>query len=196
VPLFVDILLVLLLLPVAMPAIVVISLVLWMTQGRPIFFRQIRVGKYYKLFEIYKFRTMQMDFEASNGSFDPGNSTRVTPVGSFLRRTKLDELPQLFNIIKGEMAFVGPRPEVQEWVECYKSDWERVLSIRPGITDPASIEYRDEEDLLAQQENPNEYYRSVILPHKLDLYREYLVKKSFLYDLGLVLKTAKKVLLR
>ena len=113
-----------------------------------------------------------------------------------MRRTKLDELPQLFNIIKGEMAFVGPRPEVQEWVECYRSDWERVLSIRPGITDPASIEYRDEEDLLAQQKNPNEYYRSVILPHKLDLYREYLAKKSFLYDFGLIFKTAKKMLLR
>jgi lipopolysaccharide/colanic/teichoic acid biosynthesis glycosyltransferase len=105
----------------------------------------------------------------------------------------LDELPQIFNVIKGEMSFVGPRPEVPEWVDVFRSEWEEILTINPGITDPASIEFRNEEELLARADNPDEYYRQVVLPKKLDLYKGYVENKSLLYDISILLKTLKKV---
>ena len=189
-----DFLIACFLLLILMPVMLVISLVLWLFQGRPIIFKQYRVGKNFKVFTIYKFRTMTIRKKSTQKSFDVGDTTRITLIGKFLRKTKLDELPQLFNILHGDMSLVGPRPEVPEWVEYYKDDWKVVLSIRPGITDPASIEYRNEEKLLSQQSSPNQYYKEVILPHKLELYREYVAQKSFLYDLLIALKTLKKVI--
>ena len=130
----------------------------------------------------------------SVASFDAGDSSRITGLGSFLRRTKLDELPQLWNVFKGDMSFVGPRPEVRKWVEVYPDRWAKVLTVKPGITDPASICYRNEEELLAQAEDPTAYYRDQVLPHKLDLYEEYVQTRTFWGDILLILKTISSVL--
>jgi lipopolysaccharide/colanic/teichoic acid biosynthesis glycosyltransferase len=113
----------------------------------------------------------------------------VTRVGKLLRKTKLDEFPQLWNVLVGDMSLVGPRPEVRKWVEAYPDRWAKVLAVRPGITDPASIEFRNEEELLAAAPNPETYYRKVILPRKLDLYEEYVETRSFWGDVGILLKT-------
>jgi lipopolysaccharide/colanic/teichoic acid biosynthesis glycosyltransferase len=170
-----------------------IAIVSLFFQGGPVFFSQCRVGKNFKRFDIYKFRTMITLDQDKSVSFDAGNKSRITPLGKLLRKSKLDELPQIFNVIKGEMSFVGPRPEVPEWVDLFRSEWEEILTINPGITDPASIEFRNEEELLAGADNPDEYYRQVVLPKKLDLYKGYVENKSLLYDISILLKTLKKV---
>jgi len=133
---------------------------------------------------------------ADGGAFDAGDTSRVTAVGRVLRKTKLDELPQLWNVLKGDMSLVGPRPEVRKWVEAYPERWAKVLSVRPGITDPASIEFRNEEELLAQAGDPEAYYRDVILPRKLDLYEEYVAKRSLGGDISIMFKTVFAVVLK
>lgn len=133
--------------------------------------------------------------EASSGSFDAGNYSRITPFGRFLRKTKLDELPQLINVLKGEMSFVGPRPEVKQWTEVYPEKWKIVHSVKPGITDNASIEFRNEEELLAKSNDPIKTYKEVILPRKLDLYIEYVNTHTFTGDIKIILKTIKAVIL-
>lgn len=155
----------------------------------PILFRQLRVGKNGKLFRLNKFRTMRVLKEAESGSFDAGNSSRITPLGKFLRKTKLDELPQLFNVLAGDMSIVGPRPEVKQWTEVYPEKWAIVHSVRPGITDNASILFRNEEDILAASSNPTETYKTEILPKKLELYIDYVNNQSFLGDIKIILKT-------
>ena len=159
-----------------------------------IFFRQLRVGKDGSLFRLLKFRTMQNIPQASEGRFDPGDKSRVTRIGSFLRKYKLDELPQLINVIKGEMSIVGPRPEIKQWTQVYPEKWEIVLRVTPGITDNASIVFSDEEELLSKSDNPNETYRDVILPRKLDLYVSYVNNHSFSGDISIVFRTLIKVI--
>ena len=117
----------------------------------------------------------------------------MTPFGRLLRAWKLDELPQLWNVLRGEMSFVGPRPEIRKWVEVYPERWRRVLAIKPGITDPATLYYRNEEEVLAASPDPDQTYRDVILPHKLDLYEEYVIKKTFLGDFRIILETIGRV---
>jgi lipopolysaccharide/colanic/teichoic acid biosynthesis glycosyltransferase len=117
-------------------------------------------------------------------------------VGKVLRRTKLDELPQLFNVLKGDMSIVGPRPEVERWVAVYPERWINVLKVKPGMTDNASIEYRDEEELLSQSPDPEKTYRDVILPRKLDLYIDYINNNTFREDIKIILRTLKTVLFR
>ncbi len=168
--------------------VVLACLVLW-RDGRPILFRQARVGLNGREFALVKFRTMTVCPLSAKGSFDAGDVSRITPNGCLLRRTKLDELPQLWNVLKGDMSLVGPRPEVRKWVEAYPERWARVLALRPGITDPASLVYRHEEELLAQTADPEAYYRDCILPHKLDLYEDYARTRSFAGDLGLIFRT-------
>jgi len=124
-----------------------------------------------------------------SGEFDAGDTSRVTSVGRFLRKTKLDELPQLWNVLKGDMSLVGPRPEVRKWVEVYPERWARVLTVRPGITDPASIEFRHEEKLLATSQDPERTYRDEILPRKLALYEQYVATWSFWGDIAILIKT-------
>lgn len=131
---------------------------------------------------------------AASGTFDAGDTSRITKVGAFLRRTKLDELPQLWNVFKGDMSFVGPRPEVRKWVDAYPERWVKVLTVKPGITDPASIYYRNEGELLAQADDPVACYRDRILPHKLDLYEEYVRTRTFWGDIALIFKTIMLVL--
>jgi lipopolysaccharide/colanic/teichoic acid biosynthesis glycosyltransferase len=173
--------------------LIVVGLILiW--DGTPVLFRQLRVGKNGLEFILNKFRTMIPLQKGSHSSFDAGDGKRVTRLGSFLRKTKFDELPQLWNVLIGDISFVGPRPEVRKWVDAYPERWAKILSVKPGITDPASIYYRNEEELLAKANDPEAYYRDVILPHKLDLYEEYVRTQSFWGDIRLIFKTILVVL--
>ncbi|NVJ49954.1 MAG: sugar transferase [Gammaproteobacteria bacterium] len=174
---------------VIFPVILLLAVVILLTDGRPIFFRQTRVGQFGRDFKIFKFRSMRNLKGAEQGQFDAGSQSRVTKVGAILRKTKMDELPQILNVINGTMSFAGPRPEVRQWVETYPERWARVHKVKPGITDPASIRFRNEEALLSAQQNPQEYYQNVILPAKLDLYESYIAKKSLGYDLKIIAKT-------
>lgn len=171
------------------PLFILIPVLIWMNDGGPVFFKHKRIGRNGKPFVLYKFRSMNQHSSASNGSFDPGDKSRITPVGKILRKTKLDELPQLINILMGDMSLVGPRPEVEKWVTVYPERWKVVLSVKPGMTDSASILFRNEESILAGSEDPVKTYREEILPIKLDLYEDYVRNRSFGGDLRLILKT-------
>lgn len=164
--------------------------------GSPVFFKQERIGKLGKSFSLYKFRSMSEDKNARNGRFDAGGKLRITPLGKTLRKIKLDELPQLINILMGDMSFVGPRPEVRQWTKIYPEKWKIVHSVKPGITDNASIEFRNEEDILACSKDPIKTYQDEILPRKLELYIDYVNNQSFLGDLKIILKTIKVVILK
>ena len=178
------------------PLFFVIGFLIKFNDKGPVFFKQKRVGKDGKLFMLYKFRSMRVPEFSEQGSFEPGNISRVTVIGKFLRRTKLDELSQLINVLKGEMSFVGPRPEVEKWVAVYPERWKRVLCVKPGITDNSSIVYRSEESLLAESNDPENTYKEIILPKKLDLYEEYVVDNSFFGDLKLIFKTIFSVIIK
>ena len=171
------------------PVFLGILIVILAAHGRPVFFKQYRVGCNGIDFLLLKFRTMSVQKGAEAGQFDAGDCSRVTSVGKFLRRTKLDELPQIWNVLKGEMSVVGPRPEIRKWVEAYPNRWQEILTVRPGITDPASIRLRNEEVILAEASDPEAEYREVILPQKLALYEEYVANASFFGDIALIFKT-------
>jgi lipopolysaccharide/colanic/teichoic acid biosynthesis glycosyltransferase len=167
-----------------LPVFGVIALVILWDDGRPVFFRQKRVGRQGKEFRIWKFRTMRAG--AVGSSVTAAGDRRVTHAGAALRKYKLDELPQLYNVLKGEMSLVGPRPEVPDYVQLAFPRWQAVLQVRPGITDLASLLYRDEEKLLAAAVNPNAFYRDSILPQKLLLNLAYIRSRSFSRDLKLI----------
>jgi lipopolysaccharide/colanic/teichoic acid biosynthesis glycosyltransferase len=171
------------------PFFLVIGFLIKLKDKGPVFFKQVRVGRYGKLFILYKLRTMRNVEYSCSGLFEPGNLTRTNSFGRFLRRTKLDELPQLFNVLNGDMSLVGPRPEVEKWVAFYPERWNNILSVAPGMTDNASIEFRNEELLLSESKEPEKTYLEVILPKKLELNEIYLANKSFLGDLKLIFKT-------
>ena len=171
------------------PVFALVATGVLLTSGCPVFFRQRRKGRGGKDFALVKFRTMTVLSGTERGSFDAGSVSRVTPFGRFLRKTKLDELPQLWNVLKGDMALVGPRPEISQWVEAYPERWARVLTVRPGITDPASIVYRNEEEILARSADPARTYRDLILPHKLDLYENYVRTRTFFGDFKILIQT-------
>lgn len=162
----------------------------------PIFFKQQRIGKNGKLFWLYKFRSMFVIKYASKGTFHVGDTSRITPFGKILRKTKLDELPQLFNVLKGDMSIVGPRPEVEKWTKVYPEKWAIVHKVKPGITDNASILFRNEEEILKNSPNPEETYKNEILPRKLDLYIDYVNNHSFLGDMKIIFHTIKVVLFK
>ena len=171
------------------PILIGIALSIKLTSKGPVFFKQKRVGRYGKEFSILKFRTMVVDAEKLGKQITVGNDSRITKIGSFLRKYKLDELPQLINVIKGDMSLVGPRPEVPKYVALYSDKQRRVLDVRPGITDYASIEYRDENSILGKVDNPEEYYINVIMPHKIDLNMKYIENNNVLIDIGIIFKT-------
>ena len=181
-------------LTIVLPLFLIVSGIILAINGSPILFVQRRIGLNGHSFFLYKFRTMTITSHSAEGSFDAGNTSRITRLGAFLRKTKLDELPQLLNVLVGDMSFVGPRPEVRKWVEAYPERWAKVLTVKPGITDPASIYYRNEEELLAQADDPVACYRDQILPHKLDLYEEYVRTRTFWGDILLIFKTIMLVL--
>lgn len=178
------------------PLFIIISLVINLLMPGPVFFIQSRIGKSGKEFRLLKFRTMLVKPRTLEGSFDAGDQSRITALGKILRKTKLDELPQLINVLKGDMSLVGPRPEVKKWTEVYLEQWAIVHQVKPGITDNASIEFRNEEELLAKSTNPEETYRNVILPRKLELYIQYVQHHSFWGDVRIILKTIQTVLLK
>lgn len=176
------------------PLFIVIAIMIKVDSTGPVFFRQGRVGKNFRRFIIYKFRTMVEDAEKKGLRITSGGDSRITRVGRILRRFKIDELPQLFNVLKGDMSLVGPRPEVIKYVEWYKADYERILSIRPGITDISSMTFRNEESILQGVDDPEHYYVHVLLPEKMRLAREYIQNVSFFYDVKLIFKTLYRVI--
>jgi lipopolysaccharide/colanic/teichoic acid biosynthesis glycosyltransferase len=170
-----------------MPIFAVLALLIIRDDGLPVFFSQTRVGRLGKPFRIWKFRTMSA---GSQGSvITAAGDARVTRVGVALRKCKLDELPQLLNVLKGDMRMVGPRPEVPEYVQLEAPIWQAVLQVRPGITDLASLLYRDEEKILRASGDPNTFYRESVLPRKLLLNLAYLRSRSFWRDLRLIFMT-------
>ena len=178
------------------PLFIVLGFLIRLNDNGPLFFRQRRVGKGGKIFTLYKFRSMSLSELSETGIFEPGNSSRVTSIGKFLRRTKLDELPQLINVLRGGMSLVGPRPEVEKWVAVYPEKWQHILKVKPGITDSASIEFRDEEKLLSESSDPEETYLREILPRKLDLCIDYVNNHTFPGDIRIILLTVKTVFFR
>lgn len=172
------------------PLFLIVALWVKLDSPGPVFFRQIRVGRYEKPFRIYKFRTMVDDAEKRGSQITVGSDRRVTKAGAFLRKTKIDELPQLINVVKGEMSLVGPRPEVPKYVAHYPEEAKRIIfALRPGITDYAAIEYREESSLLQETENPEKKYVEEILPRKIELYERYARQRTLFIDFMLILKT-------
>lgn len=176
-----------------LPFFPVIATIIKLDSEGPVFFRQERVGRYGGTFRIFKFRTMEADAEKRGVQVSRGDDRRITRAGRFLRKYKLDELPQLLNVITGEMSLVGPRPEVPRYVQAFKLEYEEILKVRPGITDFASLEYRHEGDLLRDAENPEEKYLRDILPAKIEYYRKYLKEQSIVTDTSIILKTILKI---
>ncbi len=176
-------------LAVLWPLLLLIALAIWIDDPGPVFYRQVRVGRNGKTFRIFKFRSMVMDADKKGLAITVGRDSRITRVGAVLRKTKLDELAQLLNVILGQMSFVGPRPEVPKYVELYTPYQRQVLLVRPGITDYASIAYRNENDLLAGAPNPETMYIEQIMPDKIELNMKYLREISPLADIRLILKT-------
>jgi len=174
---------------VVSPLFALLAVLIKVTSKGPVFYRQERVGRSGKLFRIAKFRSMYLHADRSGLLVTSAGDPRVTPVGRILRRLKLDELPQLWNVLKGEMSLVGPRPEVPCYVKSYSTSQRQVLTVRPGITDPVSILYRHEEKTLGEQADPERYYREVVMPDKLNLNLEYLNHISLSYDLSVLLRT-------
>lgn len=171
------------------PVFLLIALAIVIDDPGPVFYRQVRVGRGGRPFRIFKFRTMVVDADKKGLSITVGRDSRITRVGAFLRKTKLDELAQLLNVLYGQMSFVGPRPEVPRYVELYTPYQRQVLLVRPGITDYASIAYRNENDLLAGADDPEKMYIETIMPDKIELNMKYLREISPLADLRLILKT-------
>ena len=166
-----------------------ISLAVKLTSRGPIFFRQERIGRGSRPFFIFKFRSMVQDAAKLGGPITVGDDPRITRIGCFLRKTKVDELPQLLNVLKGDMSLVGPRPEVRKYVEMFHQDYEEILRARPGITDLASIRYRDESTVLAAAADPEEEYIRRVLPEKIRLAREYVERQSPWLDITIIFGT-------
>jgi lipopolysaccharide/colanic/teichoic acid biosynthesis glycosyltransferase len=180
---------------ISLPLFAVVGILIKIDSTGPVFFRQERIGRNFERFAIFKFRTMVLDAEKKGLSITSNTDERVTRVGKILRKLKMDELPQLINVLRGDMSLVGPRPEVERYVELYKKDYREILKVRPGITDVSSILYRDEEGVLGDQADPESYYVRVVLPQKIKLSQEYLKKSSFSHDVKLILKTLFRVFL-
>lgn len=174
------------------PIFIIVSIAIKLDSPGNIMFLQKRVGKCGKEFDIFKFRTMVTNAERLGKQITVGKDNRITKVGAFLRKYKIDELPQLFNVLKGDMSLVGPRPEVPKYVALYNEEQKKVLSVRPGITDLASLKYSDENDILGKVGNPEEYYINVIMKDKLSLNLEYIEKSNLFFDISLVIKTILK----
>lgn len=176
------------------PLLLGIALAVKLDSRGPVIFRQVRIGKKFRIFEIYKFRTMVADAPTQGPSITVSGDARITRFGRVLRRTKLDELPQLVNVLRGDMSLVGPRPELPKYVELFKKEYEQILSVRPGLTDPASIEYIDESEVLARASDPEREYITAILPRKVSVSGKYVASRSVTGDIRLMLKTVRRLL--
>ena len=175
------------------PVFVVMAIWIKLDSRGPVFYRQTRVGRYGRDFRIFKFRSMRVGSDKGRqitvGERDP----RITRFGYFIRRYKIDELPQLINVFLGDMAIVGPRPEVRKYVDLYSEEQRKVFQVRPGITDLASIKYRNENELLSQVDDPDTYYIDVIMPDKLTINLEYIRHQSFMGDIKIIFNTLFKI---
>ena len=171
------------------PLFIILAIWIKLDSKGPVFYRQVRVGYKNKDFRIFKFRSMRVGADKGSLVTIGGHDPRVTRSGYFIRKFKFDELPQLINVFLGDMSLVGPRPEVRHYVDYWTSEQMRVLDVRPGITDPASIKFRNENELMEKAEDPEKYYIEVIMQEKIKLYLEYVEKHSFLYDIGLIFNT-------
>lgn len=171
------------------PLLIFIGLWVGLSSKGGVFYKQIRVGKNNKDFKLYKFRSMRVNSDKQGLLTVGSKDSRITKAGYFIRKYKIDELPQLFNVLKGDMSFVGPRPEVRRYVDLYSKEQMKVLSVRPGITDPASIKYRNENDLLSSANNPEEYYIQYIMPDKLKINIDYINNRTFFKDIKIIFQT-------
>jgi lipopolysaccharide/colanic/teichoic acid biosynthesis glycosyltransferase len=177
---------------VLLPFFPFVAILIKLDSSGPIFFRQERIGKNFSRFTIYKFRTMLENADKKGTLITAGGDNRITKVGGFLRRYKIDELPQLFNVLRGDMSFVGPRPEVSKYVELFETEYRKLLTVRPGITDLASLRYSNEEAILGKSNALEELYVSTILPEKIKLSSHYVDNHSLMTDMRLILMTVLK----
>jgi len=178
---------------VLLPLLLLVATAIKLDSSGPVFFRQWRVGRKFRRFGIYKFRTMIDDALDRGLPITVGRDSRITRVGKILRKTKIDELPQLLNVLKGDMSLVGPRPEVPRYVELFRPDYEHILKVRPGLTDLASLKYSDEASILGQSANPEGDYVARLLPDKIRLANEYIQRSSLLFDAKLIVETIIKL---
>jgi lipopolysaccharide/colanic/teichoic acid biosynthesis glycosyltransferase len=191
-----DLILALVGLVLGSPLMLVIALAIKRGSPGPVFYRGVRVGRYGKPFRMFKFRTMHSDADKIGGLSTSNDDPRITPVGRFLRKHKLDELPQLINIVKGEMSFVGPRPEVPFYVNMFTRKEQAILSVRPGITDWASLWNPDEGSVLAGSPDPEKAYMEKIRPEKIRLQLEYVRRRSLATDIAILFQTIRVVLFK
>ena len=176
-----------------LPVFIIVPILIKIGSKGPVFFVQKRVGRDFKEFNLYKFRSMIADAPKKGLQITSTDDPRITKIGRVLRKTKLDELPQLINVIKGDMSLVGPRPEVNKYVDLKKDEYKKVLSVRPGITDLAAIEFVNEEEILSKFDDKEKAYIEKILPQKIALYNKYIDSISFLEDIRIILKTLKVI---
>ncbi len=191
-----DIIVSLLVLMFLLPLFILIGLWVFIDDGMPVFYLQERIGKNLRLFQLIKFRTMYKDADKKGLLTVSSKDNRITKSGYYLRKYKLDELPQFINVLKGDMSIVGPRPEVKKYVDLYNDEQKSVLSVKPGITDLASLKYIDENDILARSDKPEQTYIQKIMPEKLNLNLEYIQKQNLLYDVKIIVKTVFKMFFR
>ena len=178
------------------PLLLVIAFLIKKEDGGPIFYRGVRVGRYGKSFNIFKFRTMVVNAEKIGGPSTADDDPRITRIGKFIRKYKLDEMPQLINVLKGEMSFVGPRPEVEHYVNMFTEGEKAILTVRPGITDWASLWNSDEGAILAGSPDPEKTYIEKIRPMKLKLQLKYVKERTFLTDFKIIFLTLKTIFIR
>lgn len=171
------------------PLFLILAIWIKLDSKGPVFYRQVRVGRDNNDFRIFKFRSMRVGADKGSLVTIGGRDPRITRSGYFIRKLKFDELPQLINVFVGDMSLVGPRPEVRHYVDYWTPEQMHVLDVRPGITDPASIKFRNENELMEQAEDPEKYYIEVVMQEKLKLYLEYVANHSFWGDIGLIFKT-------
>ncbi|MFA1743398.1 sugar transferase [Fusobacterium animalis] len=178
---------------ILLPFMLIIAIFIKLDSKGTVFFKQVRVTKNGREFKIFKYRTMRVGSDKYS-QITVGKDDRITKIGSFLRKYKLDEIPQLINVLIGDMSLVGPRPEVPKYVALYTDEQKEILKVRAGITDYASIEFSDENDLLASEEDPEKAYIEKIMPKKIELNKKYLSEISILTDIKIILLTIKKIL--
>jgi lipopolysaccharide/colanic/teichoic acid biosynthesis glycosyltransferase len=178
---------------ILLPFLIIISVLITLSSAGPVFYRQSRVGQGGVDFKLFKFRTMVAGAEKQGLLTVGSRDCRITPIGYWLRKYKIDEIPQLINVLSGDMSIVGPRPEVRKYVDLYDDEQAQVLNVKPGITDRASIKFSNENDLLSQSANPEQFYVTTVMPQKLSLNLEYVKKHNLGIDLKIIFATLAKV---
>ncbi|MDP7422435.1 MAG: sugar transferase [bacterium] len=176
------------------PFFLLVAFLIKLTGKGPVFFVQTRIGLDFKPFRFYKFRSMVPDAPRIGPPVTADGDIRITKIGRYLRKTKIDEFPQLFNVLKGDMSLVGPRPESEKYVQLFRDEYREILKVKPGITDCATLEYRNEEEILQGYEDPEKGYIEEILPRKLELSKRYLDRRNLWLDLVIILKTVGRII--